>query len=228
MKKILSTLLLTCLTLYGYSQCDYYAIENGSEWEMETYNAKGKLGTRNIQKVTSYNSMAGGFKATIHSIAQNDKGKELMKGDLEMKCENGTLYMDMRNFVTEDQFKALGSYETKVESSSLEIPSKLSVGQSLKDGSITVTAVGAPMTMQMSVSITDRKVEAKESMTTPAGTFECFVITSKMTMQNKMGINMTFNFTSKEWVASKVGTVRSESYDKNGKLNGYTILTKRK
>jgi hypothetical protein len=33
---------------------------------------------------------------------------------------------------------------------------------------------------------------------------------------------------STDWMAKKVGTVRSESYDKDGKLMGYTVLTSMK
>ena len=228
MKKILSTLFLSLLSFYTFSQCEFYALEKGSEWEMENYNAKDKLGSRTSQKVTEYSGSSSGFTAAINTLMTNEKGKELAKGNLEMKCDNGTLYMDMKSFVSEDQIKALGNYETKVEASALEIPNKLSVGQSLKDASISVTAVGAPMTIKMTVNITNRKVAGQESITTPAGTFNCYVITSNMDMKNQMGINMNLHFTAKEWIAPKVGVVRSESYDKNGKLQGYSILTKRK
>jgi hypothetical protein len=44
----------------------------------------------------------------------------------------------------------------------------------------------------------------------------------------KMGINMSMNFSGTEWIAEKVGMVKSESYDKNGKLAGYTLLVNRK
>ncbi|MBL7859052.1 MAG: hypothetical protein JNM57_15275 [Cyclobacteriaceae bacterium] len=228
MKKLLSILILIIAVAgTATAQCEYYVVSNGSEWEMETYNAKGKLTARNQQKVTQFNATATGFNAMINSIMLNDKGKETMKGDLEMKCENGTLHFDMRNFVSEDQMKAYSSYETKIESKSLETPSKLSIGQTLPDGSITISAVGSPLPMKMTIVITNRKVESQESITTPAGTFACYKITSLMNMQSQMGVNMSFSFTSTEWLAPAVGTVRSETY-RNGKLNGYTILTKRK
>jgi acetamidase/formamidase len=44
----------------------------------------------------------------------------------------------------------------------------LSVGQTLKDGSVTITATDAPMAMTMTVDIINRKVVAKETITTPA------------------------------------------------------------
>jgi hypothetical protein len=229
MKKTTTTILvLLFLFQLGWSQCnEFYQIDNGSAWEMEHYNGKGKLAGKNQQSVTSFTKSGDGFNATVHSVTYNEKGKELAQGDLEMKCTGGTIYMDMRNFISEDQMKALGSYELKVESENLEIPSSLAVGQSLKDGSVVLTATNSPMPMKMTVNITNRKVEGKESITTPAGTFECYKITSKAIFKNQMGIAVTFEFSSIDWLAPKVGLVKTESYNKNGKLNGSTVLTKR-
>lgn len=230
MKKISSTLiLLTTLFIYSFGQCnEFYELETGTEWEMENYSAKEKLTGRNSWKVTNYTKTASGYTANVHSSLANEKGKEQAKSDLEMKCENGVFYIDMRNFISEDQLKALGNYETKVEATNLEVPSKLSAGQTLKDGTITITAVGSGIPINMTVNITDRKVVGQESITTPAGTFNAYKISSKMTLQNQMGINMTFNFSAIEWIAPKVGLVRSESYNKNEKLVGYSVLSKRK
>ena len=210
------------------AQCnEYYVLQEGSEWEYETYNPKGKLAAKNQQKVSAFSKSSNGYVATVNSVAFNEKGKEVMKGNLEFKCENGTMYMDMRNFISEEQLKAFSSYEMKVEATNLEIPPTLSAGASLGDGSVTITATGSPFPMKMTVTITDRKVESKESVTTPAGAFDSFKITSKMTIENVMGIKVTTQLSTVEWIAPKVGTVKSESYNKNGKLAGYTVLSKR-
>ncbi len=229
MKKILSVIVFALFGLTGVvAQCnEYYVLEEGSEWEYQNLNAKGKLTGTNHQKVTAYSKTADGFVATVNSVMADEKGKEMMKGDLEFKCENGTMYIDMRNFISEEQLKAFQNYEMKLESENLEVPSKLSVGQNLGEGSVTITASGAPFPMKMTLSITDRKVEARESITTPAGAFDCFKISSKTTIQNQMGVTMTMQFSSVEWIAPKVGLVKTESYNKNGKLNGSVVLSKR-
>jgi hypothetical protein len=67
-------------------------------------------------------------------------------------------------------------------------------------------------------------VAGKETITTPSGTYECYKITSNMAMQTQMGIKMNVNMSSIEWIALKVGTVKSESYNKSGKLMGTTLL----
>lgn len=210
------------------AQCNtYYVFQEGSEWEYESYNAKGKLAGKSQQKVSEFSNTASGYTATVSSRMFDDKGKEVMKGDMLYKCDNGTMYLDMRNFISAEQMKVFSDYEMKIEATDLEFPSTLSAGTSLKDGNITISASGTPFPMKMTMAVTDRKVEGKESVTTPAGTFDCYKVTSTSTMENQMGMKMTIRTSAVEWIAPKVGMVRSESYDKNGKLAGYTVLSKR-
>jgi hypothetical protein len=135
--------------------------------------------------------------------------------------------MDMRRFVPQEQLEMFKSYEVKLEGENLELPSRLAEGQSLKSGWITLTAVGSPLPLILNVNITDRKVEGKETITTPAGTFTCWKISSKSSLQVKMGINMNLNFSIVEWMAEKVGLVKSEMYDKKGALSSYSLLVSR-
>ncbi|MBX2960924.1 MAG: hypothetical protein KF687_00345 [Cyclobacteriaceae bacterium] len=229
MKKTSILLFALFCTTYAFTQCNsFYVIDEGTAWTYENFNPKGKTTGKNEQKVTAFDKTSAGFKATVNSVIYNDKGKKVTEGDLELTCDNGTFIMDMRKFIPEEQQKAFSSYEMKIESENLELPSKLSVGQTLKNGSVTLMAVGSPVPMKITVNITDRKVEAKESITTPAGTFECYKISSKSNTQMQMGINMSLNFSGTEWIAEKVGMVKSESFDKNGKLAGYTLLVNRK
>lgn len=204
MKTLIVLIFLCCCNLDSFSQCnEYYVFQQGSEWEYENYNGKGKLSGRNKQKVTAFNKTDDGFNATVNTLLNDEKGKEIMKGDLQFKCQGGVMYIDMRNFITEEQLKAYKDYEMKVEADNLELPSGLSAGQTLKDGKVTVTAVGGPIPMKMTVTISDRKVEGKETITTPAGTFDAFKIKSKSTIQNQMGINVTMEYTLTEWIAPK-------------------------
>ncbi len=229
MKPLLYSAIIALVSIgVANAQCNqYYVLQDGSEWEYETYNPKGKLGGKNHQKVTSFSASPGGYVATVHSVSYDAKGKEMLNGDLSFKCENGTMYLDMRNFISEEQMKAFSNYEMQMEATNLEIPSSLSPGASLPDGKLTLTASGTPFPMKMTVTISNRKVEAKESVTTPAGTFDCLKITGTTTMESQMGVRITSELSTVEWIAPRVGTVKSESFNKNGKSAGYTVLSKR-
>ncbi|MBX2894972.1 MAG: hypothetical protein KF763_06000 [Cyclobacteriaceae bacterium] len=225
MKKVLLFILLAFASLVVHAQCnEYYVLNEGTEWVYETYSTKNKLTGKTQQSVKSFDKTPTGFTAIVTSVLFNEKGKEQTRGDIEMVCSNGTFLIDMRRFISEEQQKMFASYKMAVQSENLELPSNLSVGQTLKDGSITLTAEGSPLPMKMSVTVYDRKVEGKETITTPAGIFECFKIASKSKVNTQMGITMNLNFSSTEWFALKVGMVKSESFDKNGKSSGYTQL----
>ncbi len=228
MKSILTTSLALLIAAYAAAQCnDFYVLKDGSSWTYENFNGKRKSTGKTEQKVTAYQNIADGYKAKLHMIMYNEKGKQLTEADVDVSCEKGTFIMDMRRFLPQEQQKAFDSYELKFETENLELPSKLSAGQTLKNGSIVMTAVGSPLPMKITVNITDRKVQGKESITTPAGTFECWKITSRSATQMQMGFNMNLNFTTTEWIAEKAGMVKSESYDKNGSLSSYTVLVSR-
>ena len=76
--------------------------------------------------------------------------------------------------------------------------------------------------MTMKFDIKNRKVEKKESITTPAGTFVCYKVTYDMDMKVLMRRSMK----TAEWLAPGVGVVKTETYNQKGELEGYTELTK--
>ena len=78
------------------------------------------------------------------------------------------------------------------------------------------------MNFNMSTLITDREVLGKESVTTPAGTFDCYIITQSTHIKS-MAANQ--KRTTKQWIAEGVGVVKSEDYNKKGKLDGTSVLT---
>ena len=139
-----------------------------------------------------------------------------------MSCEDGIFKMDMKNFIDEETMKSFEGMEVTMDATDLDYPAVLAPGQTLKDGNITmkVTSQGIPV-MTLVVRVFDRKVEAIEDVTTPAGTFSCYKMSS--TIETKTMFTVVAKST--DWIVRKVGTVRSETIDKNGNLTGYTVLT---
>jgi len=75
--------------------------------------------------------------------------------------------------------------------------------------------------MTMTINISNRKVEAVESLTTPAGTFECYKISYDVA--TKMMVNVKSK--GVEWYTAGIGMIKSETYSSDGKLLGSNILT---
>jgi arginine deiminase len=80
-----------------------------------------------------------------------------------------------------------------------------------------------PIPMGITFDMVDRKVVGKETITTSAGTFDCYKITyntkSKIVMAN-------MNMKNVQYIAEEVGAVKTEVYKDNGKLVSYSLLTK--
>ena len=109
-----------------------------------------------------------------------------------------------------------------IESENVTIPRNPKAGDLLGDGSITMTIKNEDITLiTITVKIYNRKVEAIEKVTTPAGTFECFKISYDI--ETKM--LLTIRAKAAEWYSKDVGLVKSESYNKKGKLRGYSLLS---
>lgn len=91
-----------------------------------------------------------------------------------------------------------------------EFPSELSVGQEFGEYEYTLKMSG------MSTKSSGKsKVAAKESITTDAGTFDCFKVESESSTKVML---TTTKVTMTAWYAKNVGVVRSEVYDKKGNV----------
>jgi hypothetical protein len=103
----------------------------------------------------------------------------------------------------------------------LDIPSNVTAGQKLKDGSFTYSAGTGKGTMSIGVTVSDRKAVSIENITTPAGTFNnCIKISYRMTVNMMTPMRQDII----EWYAVNVGMVRMEQHDLGGTLKGYSVL----
>ena len=97
------------------------------------------------------------------------------------------------------------------------IPADIYEGMELPDYSIEIKI----MFITSKMGCKDRKVIGRESVTTPAGTFDCYVIEETMTAKAMMVNEKTRQVS---WYARGVGLVKQQTFDKK-KLTGTTLLT---
>lgn len=222
MKKLLLILLTVLFGTYSYSQCnEYYVLKKGTSWQISNFNAKGKLEGKTIQKVTEYKETANGFEATLEIISQDENGEQVIAGTTTLKCEGGTIYFDLENMLPTQTLKSIEGFEVTVNGNNLELPDDLKAGQALKDAEMTMLVEASPLKLNFIVNVTDRKVEAEEKLNVPAGSFDTYKITQNVYMKTMMKVESS----SIEWYSKGVGMVKSESYNKKGKLMGYSLLT---
>ncbi len=229
MKKIIGIAAIAILSSFttnvqdgGKELCkSYFPIQEGTVLSYETYNPKDKLESSNTMEVKKITETATAMTIDVYMKATDKKGKDVYESDFTYSCEGGVFKMSMDNMMDGQSMQSFKDMEMEITQTGLKFPGELFVGQKLEDGEMTMKMVSNGMEM-MKFNITNREVLAKETITTPAGTFECFKITS--TTKSKVAF-MNIESSSVDWIAVNVGNVRSESYNKSGKLTGYTVLS---
>jgi len=222
MKKLIYLSLLGFLfsPFISAQKCDfYYPQTKGAELVYKNYDKNGKSTGTSTQKVVDYKETATGSEATISNKSTDTKGKTT-EAQLNVKCEGGIFYFDMKGYLNQDP-NAYQGMDVKMDAHNLEMPSNLKAGDKMKDGWVKMdVSSGGMKIMSMQIDITDRTVVGKESVTTPAGTFDCLKISQNAT--TKMG--MTITSKSTQWMCSGTGMIKTETYSSDGKLAGSTIL----
>lgn len=225
MRTLLFLLAVVCITGFSFAQTDckpYLPTEQGTTWEITNYSAKGKATGRItyelLEKVTNGNEIT----FTVKHTTFDKKNKELYTSTFDAKCVDGKFEFDMAYKIDGGQMSSYNNMDVAVDATEFEIPSMDEApGTQLADGSLKV-ALGGAVGLNMTINITDRKVEARESITTPAGNFDCVVLSQNISTKMLIGVKGS----SKEWYSENIGMIRSESYNKKGKLLGYSELTK--
>ena len=199
----------------------YYPVNEGTMLGYKTYNDKGKLTGSNKQTILSKTISAKGVDYAVRSEASDGKDKLLSDGTLTMRCEDGKFFMDMKSLMDPAAMGDMKDMQMEISGVDMEIPSSMAVGQTLPDASVNISfSTNGMVLMRMYVKITNRKVVAQESVTVPAGTFDCLKITYDL--ESKAMIKITGSAT--QWMAVGPGLVKSESYDKKGNLISSQLL----
>jgi len=216
MKRIFTyaVLLLIAGTMTAQDCVFYFPSGVGTKVGYNYYSKPGKPEGSSILQVTRQKVDNGNLSLDIRASVFDVHEDTTISFDYTVWCEGGNFYIDMRSFLGSMDLAELGEF--KITSTDMELPSRMTAGQQLKDASFTIEMEG-PIPMTMTSDFTNRKVEAIEKVTTPAGTFDCIRISyntfSKVAFIKTEGRAI-------EWYARDVGLVRSEYYDKKGRMTG--------
>ncbi len=222
--KIIYLIILGFLGTPSFSQdCNqYYKNLENAQLVYKNFDKKDKLTGTSVQKIKQVTRDAGSVKAVIESEYFDNKGNSHGSTELNVKCEGGVLYLDMKSYLNQQSMESYKDMEMNIEGGTLEMPSKPKEGEMLKGGDLKITVIsnGTPI-MTMSVTISNRKVDAIQDVTTEAGTFKCYKISYDINTK------MMFSIKGKgiEYYNDEVGVVRTESYSTAGDLMGYMVLS---
>jgi len=179
---------------------------------MTISNKKGKESGKLVYAISNVSKNGNATTATINSEMFDKNGKSVSKATNNVQCENGILMMDMKMFIPSSQQQQMGDVSASGTTTYLEYPSTMKEGDALKDVSFSMDFKSkSGLGGHISIDMTNRKVEGRESITTPAGTWDCYKITYHSKMVFKMGIGIPMNADVTEWYAPGFGVVKTES-----------------
>lgn len=206
MKKLFLSLLASCLLVNAWAQEPFCCVTEGAELKYVTTDAKGNETGTSTTKINFVAGADGNYDIT-QTITLYVNGTQILSP------------MEINSSVRDgDASIALGGgMAIDVTSSVPLVPARLAVGLELDCGEMIVNMAGIKTTQ----TITSHKVVGREELTTPAGTFDCYIVeqhyTAKMAFIKVTG-------SQKTWYARGVGNVKTETYDKRGKLSTKQIL----
>lgn len=216
MKYIITFIICLATLLSNAQNCSqFYPSEVGKKL---VYHQLDKR--ENLDLITSYEVQENsGSELTIGMSLKDKNGEHITQGSFKAVCDNGTTRLDPASIMT-TQLQQYEGMEYSVTGDDISVENSYEVGQSLPNASVTMTVATGIIDITSTVTISDKKVVRREEITTPAGTFDCYVIT--YTNELRMGFSRTMQST--QWISEGVGMVKEETYKANGRLLTKTVL----
>lgn len=211
--------------LYAQDCSDMFSyLREGVTFEYTNYDKKGKVESVGTQKVAGVEERNDTLIANINFSMVDKKGKEAYTNSFPLKCYDKVFYVDMRSVIPQQSNQNQSpDMQIEVNGDDLTFPPDMKPGQTLPDGEMEMKmSMGAIRLMSVKYATKNRKVEARETITTPAGTFDCVRISYDFEYQ-LMGTRTEH---IEYWYDGSVGMVKSVTYDKRGEEKSRTELTR--
>ncbi len=222
MKYFFSLVALLLLTHFSsQAQCTMMPFVQGRILNYETLNAQNKPSGSVKYTFKEVGTGSNGVTAIVLVENFDVKGKLLNTNEVKYSCNNNVFSIDMQSSLNPNTMSAYKDMTIHGESSYLDFPVTASAGATLQDALLFLRIYDKSEKEFATINstVTNRKVMASESITTASGTYTCTKISSNASLLVKtLGFGIPVETSSVEWWSSGVGLVKSETYNKAGKL----------
>ncbi|MEI6122292.1 MAG: hypothetical protein WCQ95_01560 [Bacteroidota bacterium] len=225
-KSVLSFVIISTISVFALKaqDCVCYSPTNvGAKLEITNYDAQGVVTGSSLQTLIKKEITGNETRITFSSQRIKTNPEKDSVSTYDYYCKAGVFYVDMNKIVEPFKANLNNSMELTFSAIDLQIPGNLKVGDELPKSSVIITITSGKLPiMKYSISMVNRKVAAIETITTSAGSFECY----KITYDNKSSMKFEVLHKCADWFAVNVGIIKSETYDEKGVLLNYFLLTK--
>ncbi|MDD3521641.1 MAG: hypothetical protein PHT64_03415 [Bacteroidales bacterium] len=209
MKRIGILALLLFSTLFLFAQRPYFCITEGTTLEYENYGQTGNVD--------------GYFRMNIRKVSGIDGNYTINYVMTPFNPDRTPSFdpVEMTTSIKDGAMSAMfGSVSLMEVSGDIPvIPSLMAVGQELGGGLMKISAMGLNFTAE----ILSHNVIGREELTTPAGTFKCYIV--EMVTQSNVLMQKVVS-TTRQWYTRGIGSVKSETFDDSGKMTNSQLLIK--
>jgi len=217
-----------------------FGLHQGQNLEYQLLDAKGRLTgflryrVLNISTDSSVEKKKRTVittKVRLKSGLYGPKSQLLQQQDLTFLCRNDTILTDGLGEINYDGLKSFRDRLLAYEGTPLAWPNQPSAGSHLPDGGV-VVQVSSPSVAIAKVKTTLRQrtvLAGPAPITVPAGTFTCYAVESQRELATAARVDLVLKSGGREvdYYAPSVGIVKTEYYDKGGKLLQTRVLAKR-
>lgn len=204
----------------GVNAQGYYCDRQGATLNYVRKKAKtGETEWRHIMNIKDVSKVADGTQITSVSTFLKANGKPYYKGDIVEQVvlrENNDVWVDMEA-VTIAYIKGRAGLNATAQAAPSILPASMAPGDTLPQ----VAGKAKVSLLTFTYRIWDRKVLRRETISVPAGTFDCVVLQERK-LESGPGHNR--DVLNQTWYCKGVGFVRHDTYI-DGKLDTSETLT---
>ena len=191
---------------------NYYYFQNNKTVEMSLFDKKGDITGKVLYSIADVKNSNEITSATLQTHMFDKKGKTIGKANSIVKCTGGVMMVNMKLTMPAAQAEQFSQTTAKTEDFFIEYPANMKKGDQLKEGTLNMDVDNNGMQQSISMTVSNRKVEDQEKVTTPAGTWDCYKISYKTKMSIRtMGVGIPINMEGIEWYAPAFGVVKTTS-----------------
>ena len=196
----------------------WYPFQKGTTFQITSYEKDGNKASAVVDYTVKD---SGSDWALLAYIVSDKKGEMVAESEYEIRCQDDGISIDFESLGAPGILEQYEGMEIEASGTNLFLPNDLLEGRELPDSNMLMTINMSPIKLNLSVDITNRRVEGSETVTTPAGTFECIILAYDFV--TKMGIKVSGS--ARQWIAKGVGMVKQEDRNKKGRIISWSQLT---
>lgn len=197
-------------------ETSFYFTEN-SEIVIDKFDKTGNRAGKDVARITDVKRTGNVLSSQYNLTKYDANGTIKEKGSATVTCENGNLKIG---------FQVPEMDGEKPKEASFSYPGDMKPGMALEATmEMQIKGIKDGKKIDVYFKVENRRVDAKEKVVTPMGSFDAFKISYDMNVRFKMlGIPIPMTLKIFEWYSPGMGVLKTEAYNKDQVVEETTVV----